>query len=39
MPHKGYRPFDPAAVKVAFPDFAFTPLAAGLAQAQAQEAG
>jgi UDP-glucose 4-epimerase len=39
MPHYGYRPFAPAAVKLAFPDFAFTPLAAGLGQAQAQAAG
>jgi UDP-glucose 4-epimerase len=37
MPHNGYRPFDVAAVKSAFPDFAFTPLAAGIAQVQACE--
>jgi UDP-glucose 4-epimerase len=37
MPHNGYRPFDPSAVKAAFPDFSFTPFAAGVAQAQAQE--
>jgi nucleoside-diphosphate-sugar epimerase len=32
MPHNGYRPFDPAATHTAFPDFSYTPLAAGLAQ-------
>ena len=37
MPHNGYRPFDPGAVKAAFPDFSFTPFAAGVALAQAQE--
>jgi UDP-glucose 4-epimerase len=30
MPHNGYRPFDPAGCKSAFPDFRFTPLADGL---------
>jgi UDP-glucose 4-epimerase len=30
MPHNGYRPFDVAATKVAFPDFAYTPLREGL---------
>jgi nucleoside-diphosphate-sugar epimerase len=34
MPHNGYRPFDIAACRAAFPDFAFTSLAAGLAKAQ-----
>ena len=24
MPHNGYRPFDPAATRAAFPDFAYT---------------
>jgi nucleoside-diphosphate-sugar epimerase len=37
MPHNGYRPFDAAAIRQAFPDFAITPLDAGLALAQ-QEA-
>ena len=31
MPHNGFRPFDPAATKAAFPDFSFTPFAAGFA--------
>ncbi|MEQ8331575.1 NAD-dependent epimerase/dehydratase family protein [Nisaea sp.] len=30
MPHNGYRPFDPANVARAFPDFRFTPLEDGL---------
>jgi nucleoside-diphosphate-sugar epimerase len=30
MPHNGYRPFDVAAVRAAFPDFRFTPLEEGL---------
>jgi UDP-glucose 4-epimerase len=30
MPHNGYRPFDVAATKAAFPDFAYTPLREGL---------
>jgi UDP-glucose 4-epimerase len=34
MPHHGYRPFDIAACRSAFPDFAYTPLKAGLARAQ-----
>ncbi len=34
MPHAGYRPFDPASVAAAFPDFKFTPLDAGLARVQ-----
>lgn len=37
MPHNGYRPFDPAATFVAFPDFRYTPLSDGLARAQRQE--
>lgn len=32
MPHNGYRAFDPAACRAAFPDFAYTPLAQGLSQ-------
>lgn len=30
MPHNGYRPFDPAGTKKAFPDFRYTPLDEGL---------
>jgi hypothetical protein len=37
MPHNGYRPFDPAATFAAFPDFAYTPLDAGMEKAQATE--
>lgn len=37
MPHNGYRPFDPAATFAAFPDFTYTTLDAGMAQAQATE--
>lgn len=37
MPHNGYRAFDPAATRAAFPDFAYTPLAQGLRLAQDQE--
>jgi UDP-glucose 4-epimerase len=33
MPHNGYRPFDVAATKVAFPDFHYTPLREGLRRA------
>lgn len=33
MPHGGYRPFDVAACRAAFPDFRYTPLAEGLARA------
>ncbi|MBL8630577.1 MAG: NAD-dependent epimerase/dehydratase family protein [Rhodospirillaceae bacterium] len=36
MPHNGYRPFDATATHKAFPDFAYTPLAQGLAQVQQQ---
>jgi UDP-glucose 4-epimerase len=34
MPHNGYRPFDVAATRAAFPDFAYTLLAKGIAKAQ-----
>jgi len=34
MPHNGFRPFDSAATRSAFPDFAYTPLAEGVARAQ-----
>ena len=30
MPHNGYRPFDPTATKIAFPDFNYTFLSEGL---------
>jgi len=39
MPHNGYRPFDIAAVRAAFPDFRFTPLIEGIARAQRETAG
>ncbi|MDB5362925.1 MAG: NAD-dependent epimerase/dehydratase family protein [Rhodospirillales bacterium] len=32
MPHNGLRPFDPTATRLAFPDFAYTRLPAGLAK-------
>ncbi|MGE0563679.1 MAG: NAD-dependent epimerase/dehydratase family protein [Pseudolabrys sp.] len=32
MPHNGYRPFDAAATRKAFPDFRYTPIAEGLAR-------
>jgi nucleoside-diphosphate-sugar epimerase len=37
MPHNGFRPFDPAATAVAFPDFRYTPLSDGMARAQKTE--
>jgi len=39
MPHDGYRPFDIAACRSAFPDFHYTPLPEGLARAQKAEFG
>ena len=33
MPHNGYRPFDNAACKQAFPDFRYTPIGEGLRKA------
>jgi nucleoside-diphosphate-sugar epimerase len=39
MPHNGYRPFDPAATRNAFPDFRYTAIDAGLARAQHKEFG
>jgi UDP-glucose 4-epimerase len=33
MPHNGYRPFDNAACKRAFPDFRYTPIGEGLRKA------
>ena len=37
MPHNGYRAFDIAACRAAFPDFSFTPLADGLARAMRED--
>ncbi|MBM3553331.1 MAG: NAD-dependent epimerase/dehydratase [Alphaproteobacteria bacterium] len=37
MPHNGYRPFDVAATRAAFPDFHYTQLADGLKKAQRAE--
>jgi UDP-glucose 4-epimerase len=34
IPHNGYRPFDIAATRAAFPDFTYTPLFEGMAKAQ-----
>jgi nucleoside-diphosphate-sugar epimerase len=39
MPHDGYRPFDPAVCRKAFPDFRFTPLEAGLKKSMQGTAG
>jgi UDP-glucose 4-epimerase len=39
MPHNGYRPFDPAATRAAFPQFHYTAIDEGLARAQHQEFG
>lgn len=39
MPHNGYRPFDPAATRAAFPDFNYTQVADGMAKAQREHAG
>jgi nucleoside-diphosphate-sugar epimerase len=39
MPHDGYRPFDVAACRQAFPDFRYTSLRDGLARAAAAERG
>jgi UDP-glucose 4-epimerase len=39
MPHNGYRPFDSSATRAAFPDFQYTPLAEGVARAQASKLG
>jgi UDP-glucose 4-epimerase len=36
MPHGGYRPFDIAACRQAFPDFRYTPLGDGLKKAAAE---
>lgn len=37
MPHNGYRPFDIADCRKAFPDFQYVPLSEGLARAQRGE--
>jgi nucleoside-diphosphate-sugar epimerase len=34
MPHNGYRPFDIAACRAAFPDFSFTPISDGIDSTQ-----
>ncbi len=34
MPHNGYRPFDIAACRAAFPDFSFTPISDGIGSTQ-----
>jgi len=39
MPNNGYRPFDSSATRAAFPDFQYTPLAEGVARAQASKLG
>jgi len=39
MPHNGYRPFDVCACHTAFPDFSYTSIDAGLAEAQRDIAG
>ena len=39
MPHNGYRPYDPAATRAAFPSFNYTAIDDGLARAQHQEFG
>ncbi len=39
MPHDGYRPFDIAASRAAFPDFTYTSIDAGIVQAHAEMAG
>jgi nucleoside-diphosphate-sugar epimerase len=39
MPHNGYRAFDTAACRAAFPDFAYSPLTQGLASAIATSTG
>jgi nucleoside-diphosphate-sugar epimerase len=39
MPHNGYRAFDIAACRAAFPDFAYASLSDGLARAQQQAHG
>jgi len=34
MPHNGYRPFDPAACRAAFPDFSYVGLPEGIRRVQ-----
>ncbi len=38
VPHNGYRPFDAAATRKAFPGFRYMPLSLGIARTQAEEA-
>jgi hypothetical protein len=38
MPHNGYRPFDPAATRAAFPDFHYVKLPDGIRRVQAEVA-
>lgn len=38
MPHNGYRPFDISCCRAAFPDFSYTPVNAGLAKVQREDA-
>jgi UDP-glucose 4-epimerase len=38
MPHNGYRPFDIADCRAAFPDFNYTPLPEGIVKAQRESA-
>lgn len=39
MPHNGYRPFNPAATRLAFPDFSYTLPRDGFAKVHAQTVG
>jgi nucleoside-diphosphate-sugar epimerase len=39
MPHNGYRPFNIAGCRAAFPDFSYTPLTQGIAKAQHESVG
>jgi UDP-glucose 4-epimerase len=39
IPHNGYRPFDIAGCRAAFSDFAYTPLADGIAKVQRDHSG
>lgn len=36
MPHNGYRPFDPAATRIAFPDFSYTQIVDGMGKVHRQ---
>ncbi len=39
MPHNGYRPFDPSATSIAFPDFSYTDFVSGIARIYAAVEG